>query len=330
MPLRSTPLSNYPVLHSSDPELVRDRLFAVYGATSFEAGAGKDKFAVRLNHLRIGGVALSYCDYASDVSVGFGEASSVRQIFNIEGAGQYATGSRSGEITPGSWTPLLPAHTPLKLDFKPGYRQLLLRIEFETLTRYLGALLGRDIGRKLEFDQSAAYGPSMGGLRRRVFLFAADFNARGAFLSDLAVAEVERMMVMNFLMCHRHNYTHLLLRQPPLASSSVVTKVEEFIEANWDKPIDIEAMSAIANVSARSLFRQFKRDRGYSPADFAKRLRLGRAREMLEHPIEDASVTQVALKCGFQNPGRFARDFKLAFGELPSETLKRSARQPNS
>jgi len=39
------------------------------------------------------------------------------------------------------------------------------------------------------------------------------------------------------------------------------------------------------------------------------------------------AVIQVALKCGFQNPGHFARDFRLAFGELPSETLKRTAQR---
>ena len=116
-----------------------------------------------------------------------------------------------------------------------------------------------------------------------------------AFFSDLAAAEVERMLVMEFLMCHRHNYTHLLLREPPPAPSSAVRTVEEFIDANWDKPIDIDAMVAVAQVSARSLFRQFRRDRGCSPADFAKRVRLNHAREMLERSNQVSSVIQVAL-----------------------------------
>ena len=122
----------------------------------------------------------------------------------------------------------------------------------------------------------------MEALRRRVFHLAIDYNERGAFFSDLAAAEVERMLIMKFLMCHRHNYTHLLLREPPPVSSTAVRTVEEFIDANWDKPIDIDAMVAVAQVSARSLFRQFRRDRGCSPADFAKRVRLNHAREMLE------------------------------------------------
>ena len=324
MPTRSTPLSNYPVVRSSDPEFVRDRLFSVYGANRFDIGRANAAFAVDANHLQVGNLGLSYCDYASDVSIGFGEASFVRQCFNIEGVAHYAAGQQSGEITPGSWTPILHAQEPLKLDFKSGYRQLVLRIEFDALLRNLSALLGQDVGRKLVFDETPARQPAMEALRRRIFHFAIDYNERGAFFSNLAAAEVERMLIMKFLMCHRHNYTHLLLREPLPVSSTAVRAVEEFIEAHWDKPIDIETMVAVAKVSARSLFRQFRRDRGYSPADFAKRVRLNRARNMLEQSNENGSVIQIALKCGFQNPGHFARDYRNSFGELPSATLQRA------
>jgi AraC-like DNA-binding protein len=329
MPARSTPLSNYPVLHSRDPALIRERLFADFGATRFELAANRDKFAARVNHLQIRDLGLSYCDYACDVSLGFGEASFVRQIFNISGTGRYQAGGRAGEIAPGSWSSILPANAPVKLDVEAHYRQLVLRIEFDALLRNLGALLGQEISKKLEFE-TTAYAPAMSSLRRRIFLFAADFNERGAFFSDLAAAEIERMVIMNFLMCHRHNYTQLLLRQPLPAAPSAVRTVEEYIEANWDKPIDVVAMAAVARVSARSLFRQFKKDRGYSPADFAKRIRLNHARELLEQSNWNSSVTQIALKCGFQNPGHFARDFRLAFGELPSEALKRSSTRSRS
>ena len=328
MPSRST-LSNYPVLHSRDPEFVRNRLSADFGATRLEPGADRGDFAARVNHLQIGGLGLSYCEYASKVSLEFGEASFVRQIFNLSGSGQYEAGGHSGEITPGSWSSILPAEAPLKLDFQPGYRQLVLRIEFDALLRNLSALLGQDVD-TLVFDGTGDRQPAMEALRRRVLHFATDFNERGVFFSDLAAAEVERMVIMKFLMCHRHNYTHLLMREPLPSAPSTVRAVEEFIEANWNKPIDIQSMTEVAKVSARSLFRQFKKDRGYSPADFAKRIRLNHARAMLEQSGGEVSVTQIALKCGFQNPGHFARDFRLAFGELPSETLRRSMGRPQS
>jgi AraC-like DNA-binding protein len=321
---RTNPLSNYLVMDSSDPELVRDRLFEVYGANHFDIASQKNEFAVRASHLQIGGLGLSYCDYASDVSVGFGENTFVRQIFNLQGEGQYTVGGKSAVIARGKWTPVLPASAPLRLDLKSHYCQFVLRIELSALYRNLGILIGQPINRDLIFDQTEVRNPAMAALRRRVFDFANDFNARGAFFSDLAAAEVERMVIMKFLMCHRHSYTDLLLREPLPGGSSAVRKVEEFIAANWDKPLDIEGMAALAQVSARSLFRQFRRDRGCSPADFAKRVRLNHAREMLERSNEVGSVIQVALKCGFQNPGHFARDYRNSFGELPSVTLQRA------
>lgn len=322
MPTRSPLLSNYPVVRSNDPEFVRDRLYSVFGANGFEVGRARDAFAVNAN--QIGGLGVSYCDYASDVSIRFGEARFVRQIFNIEGVGRYAVGKQGGEIAPGSCSPVIRAGTPLQLDFKPHYRQLVLRIEVETLRRNLGALIGQEPGPPLAFDETSAQQPAMESLRRRLFQFVEDFNARGQFFSDVAAAEVERMMVMIFLMGHRHNYTHYLLREPLPASSSAVALVEEYIEAHWDKPLDIETLANISGVSARSLFRQFRKTRGHSPAEFVKRVRLDRARHMLEQAGSEISVIQVALKCGFQNAGHFARDYRSVFGELPSTTLRRA------
>jgi AraC-like DNA-binding protein len=323
MPGRSTILSNYPVLRSSDPAVARDRLFNVYGANSFDVRKPRG-FAVNADHVQFGGVGLSYVEYAGDVSVGFGEVSFVRQCFSIEGAARYTTRRQSEEIGPGSWSRILPAYQPLTFDFPGGYRQIAIRIEFDVLLRNLSVLLNDDIGQNLVFTDMLVHPAAMEALRRRVFHLAIDYNERGATFSSLAAAEVARMLVMKFLLCHRHNYTHLLFREPLQVSSSTVKAVEEFIEANWDKPIDIEAMVAVAQVSARSLFRQFRKDRGCSPADFAKRVRLNRAREILERSRESGSVIQVALKCGFQNPGHFARDYRNAFGELPSATLQRA------
>jgi AraC-like DNA-binding protein len=326
MPSSPSLLSNYPTLRTSDPEYARDRLVSAFGATSFEVPRGDVRFEARANYLQVGDLGLCYCAYAGDVSLGFSEVPFIRQVFNIDGKLRYS-GSMDGEIASGGCSGVFPAGVPLKFDFKSPYRHLILRIEQDALERYLSVLLGQEIANKLVFDDVADQQAAMRRLRRMIFQFVSDFNTRGELFSELAAAEMTRIVITKFLMYHRHNYTHLLFRKPLKSTSSAVNTVEEYIEANWDKPIDVEAMAAIAKVSARSLFRQFKKDRGYSPADFAKRIRLERARDILEQSGGNASVTQVALKCGFQNPGHFARDFRLAFGELPSETLRRLARR---
>jgi AraC-like DNA-binding protein len=329
MSTKHTVLSNYRVIDTGDPEYARDRLVSTYGATSFEPRRDEAKFRVRASLVRMGDLELSYCGYDSDVSLGFGEIPFVRQIFNLRGTAQYSTAGLHGQVAPGTWSGVLPANTPVRFEYRSAYQHLMLRIEQQALRRNLEALIGKDVANSIVFeaDVAADRQPASNLLRRTIFQFAADFNTSGSLFSDLAAAEIKRAVIMQFLLCHRHDYSHFLYREPPSSTFSAVKKVEAFIEANWDKPIDIEAMAAVGNVSARTLFRQFREDRGYSPADFAKRVRLDRARERLERADPDTSVTQTALRCGFQNLGHFARDYRLAFGELPSTTLRKSDRR---
>ncbi|MDB5604222.1 MAG: AraC/XylS family transcriptional regulatory protein [Bradyrhizobium sp.] len=324
MTVRANLLSSYPGFATRDLEQARDHMSKLFGATRFEAArSGVERLGVSANVLRLRETCLIWAQYAGQLSLGFAEGSFVRQYFTISGKGRFSAGALSGEISVRGPSPVIPAFTPIELEFEQ-YNQLVLRIEHKALKRYLGVLLGEDLSSKeLVFHHNAS-NPVLHSLRRSVFLFVSDYNARGKNLSDLVTAETERMLTMKFLMSNWHNYTLSLLRQPPRSSPSAVKKVEDYVEANWDKPIDIEAMAQIANVSARSLFREFKKERGCSPAVFAKQIRLNRAKEMLEQ-ADGPSIIQVAYKCGFQNPSHFAKDFKLAFGELPSETLKRLA-----
>jgi AraC-like DNA-binding protein len=311
-------------MHTTDADYARDRLTSAYGATHFDVPSRGKGFEAQVSHLQMGDVRLYCCDYANQASLEFCETSFVRQIFNLNGSAAY-TSRGPGEIAEGSCSKVLQSNVPLTLDTSSNYRHFVLSIEQTALKRHLGALLGREIAGEITFHDSARK-HGMRRLQRLVFQFASDFDDLGDSLSPPAVAEITRGLIMNFLISHDHDYSNQLFNTPPPAHLSTTRRAEEFIEANWDKPIDIEQLSAIARVSVRTLFRQFKKDRGYAPAEFVRRIRLDRARNMLESGIEGTTVTQAALRCGFQNTGHFAREFRLTFGELPSETLRRARR----
>jgi transcriptional regulator GlxA family with amidase domain len=98
---------------------------------------------------------------------------------------------------------------------------------------------------------------------------------------------------------------------------------EEYIRHNWNKPLSNNLLARMAGVSTRQYFKLFRQARGCTPAVFVKRVRLKHARSMLENAEINPSVTGVAFACGFSNLGHFARDYRQAFGELPSMTLNR-------
>src|SRR5262249_14100860 len=88
-------------------------------------------------------------------------------------------------------------------------------------------------------------------------------------------------------------------------------------------PLVIAEIARQHGVSLRGVQKHFAL-RGTSIAEFLKRIRLVHAYDMLAQPGPRTTVTKVCAKCGFGNLGHFARDYRSAFGELPSHTLLRA------
>jgi transcriptional regulator GlxA family with amidase domain len=103
-----------------------------------------------------------------------------------------------------------------------------------------------------------------------------------------------------------HNCSRLLQDTPSRLAPTQVRRIEEYIEANWNQPVTIEASALVANASARSIFHSSREHRGYSPMSFVRRVRLRHVREMLGAPNSETTVTRAAFACGFGNLGDFA------------------------
>jgi PAS domain S-box-containing protein len=110
-------------------------------------------------------------------------------------------------------------------------------------------------------------------------------------------------------------------------SADTVRIVKRHVELHWDRPLNIDALAEAANVNVRTLFKHCKVALGFTPNEYIKRVRLNRARALLEIGDETTTVLGTALRCCFHNPGHFARDYRLAFGERPSDTLERARKQ---
>jgi AraC-like DNA-binding protein len=72
----------------------------------------------------------------------------------------------------------------------------------------------------------------------------------------------------------------------------------------------------------RSLYAGFKEYLGVSPMQYLRDLRMECARTELMSG-EASNVSGVALRWGFAHLGRFSNDYKLRYGETPSQTLRR-------
>jgi len=316
-------LDRYPLLRSRDSEFARDRLFSAYGADRF--GKQGHEFGIQANFARLNSIGLAFCAYDGAASLSFPESQILRQFFSIQGAAGFRTKGNSRPLE--AWSPIISGDARLDLDFAPGYRQLVLRIDVPAISRLLNSLLGDDCGMTLRFASGDADPAVMTQMRHDVFRFAEELERFGQDYSPIAIAELERALMVRILLAHRHNFSDRLQRSAPRTNRSVVDIVESYIEAHWDEPLDLQVIAEVANVSLRTVFREFAESGRGSPGQFARRVRLHRAAELLRRPDAQTSVLAVAFKCGFRNLGRFASEYRQAIGELPSETLKNSRRR---
>ena len=78
-------------------------------------------------------------------------------------------------------------------------------------------------------------------------------------------------------------------------------------------------------VPERTLRDGFQKYVGVSPSGYIQISRLSRARARLMHPEgPDTTVTRIAASVGMWDFGRFAKRYRTAFGESPSQTLARA------
>jgi AraC-like DNA-binding protein len=77
-----------------------------------------------------------------------------------------------------------------------------------------------------------------------------------------------------------------------------------------------------AGMSERTLRRRLRAETGMTWEAYRQRSRLLRAVALLDDP--NASITEIAAACGFENPSAFAKAFRLALGETPSAYRRRT------
>jgi AraC-like DNA-binding protein len=119
---------------------------------------------------------------------------------------------------------------------------------------------------------------------------------------------------------------------PPDPSALPVDLIRalEWLRAHLSEPVQLNSLAAISGTPPRTLERHFRMFLGTTPLGWVRRMRLARARQALLHAGAEDTVTDIALTNGFAQLGRFAAEYRRAFGELPSRTMqRRDSAQPD-
>jgi AraC-like DNA-binding protein len=318
-------LQRFPAFRTSDTEVLRRMGQTVFGVTKIELQK-PDWLDVRANFVQLQDIALAFASINSDINLNFPESDFIRLQIAQRGLATTTAGGQTTEVHERQAC-VTSAGLPSEMICGGVNERLTLRVKGTALDRMLVSLLGFKPKGRLEFTPAVNLDhPYVQSLLQMVLFLARQLDSTSSELPPLVLREFEQTIAASVLYATRHTFSHLLEQKVPNTSPREIRRAEEYITANWTKPIRIEDLVAVTDISARSLFKSFKNNRGYSPMAFAKMVRLKRAKEMLTSANPDTSVTAVAFKCGFGNLGHFAKDYRGTFGELPSETLVRALR----
>jgi AraC-like DNA-binding protein len=111
---------------------------------------------------------------------------------------------------------------------------------------------------------------------------------------------------------------------PDHATPAVLRRAIDFIEANADRETTLSEIAAASGIGPRGLQAAFLRHQDTTPTAHARRVRMERAHRDLQaaDPAGGDTVSVIAARWGFADPGRFAASYRQTFGHPPGQTLR--------
>ena len=106
-----------------------------------------------------------------------------------------------------------------------------------------------------------------------------------------------------------------------LAHFSTARRAERYMRGRMDEPLCIDDVCTNMRVSRRYLEYSFNDAFGVSPSRYLRLMRLHEVRRRLKRPGSGTTVTDEALRLGFNHLSLFSIQYKKTFGESPSATL---------
>jgi AraC-like DNA-binding protein len=150
-------------------------------------------------------------------------------------------------------------------------------------------------------------------------------RAPDAFQSTQAQKAAQRKLVgevcKSFVLPHE---AETALGRRAVPRGQIIRRSMDFVERHNGEYLSVEQLATAAGVSQRTLRDAFQRYLGVAPVQYLNRRTLHQVRRALKAADPTvATVTDIATQFGVWQLGRFARDYCILFGELPSVTLRK-------
>ncbi|NLB72895.1 MAG: helix-turn-helix domain-containing protein [Firmicutes bacterium] len=100
------------------------------------------------------------------------------------------------------------------------------------------------------------------------------------------------------------------------SGAGIVRQAIRYMMDNLNREMTVADIALSVHISPSHLSHLFKKETGSAPIDYLTGLRLEKAKELLSSL--DLSISEIAEKCGYEDPSHFSKVFKKAQGIPPS------------
>ena len=149
---------------------------------------------------------------------------------------------------------------------------------------------------------------------------AYSFTTLIIYLIDKYFGHEVAVIVSKVFLIHLHDFKqtpfHILNLQKNHNNDSI-QRVQRHIETNFTDKLNIEDLAQLANMTARTFIRKFKKSTGSTPYEYLQRIKMERAKKLLE--TKDIGIEQVSYEVGYSDFASFRKVFKKNVGLNPSE-----------
>lgn len=139
------------------------------------------------------------------------------------------------------------------------------------------------------------------------------------FLGPVVMASTARMLLVDPPGREQRYYSGFVPRLNH--GDAAILKAQHFLQANEGKEARLSALADEAGLEQRTFLRRFQKATGLTATDYAQRLRVARAQELLQ--FGQFPVERVAWEVGYSDPGAFRKIFLRIVGLSPSEYRQR-------
>ena len=316
------------VVRAAAPDEAEEVVAKVYLPHSIET-LEPGQLAMRLTAARLGTTTAGQLSYGRRIRLVTEEARHIHVNTPLAGT----TVSRVGRSAPLATTirsaAVFPAGAPATMEWSPDAVQLCVMVPSSTLETEVEELVGHPIRTPLQLPFHMSLTTPEGRVwQSMVHLIGRELASKGRLLRHPSAGrQLERTLLDALLLGHAHTYIEELDRPAQPAVPVAIARAVDLLHERPAEPWSSTVLARAVHVSLRSLQAGFHKHLGKPPMTYLRELRLERIHEDLQAASPTTTTVEaVAYAWGMLHMGRFAAAYRQAFGELPSQTLKRPPR----